>query len=182
MKKAYTNNTEKFKHIGGKMIPPGETRTVDSADLPSTDESSESEIAPVESPWMEQIKALNVKQASESLVDLSNDQLDQLESVEERSGVLKALQKLRIDRAKDLQQFIADMADTGIDEVMIAWGGFSQSMDPVEVEKTHVIEQAFAERLKLENDESLADLIVLAESGDFQLLGDLINAEVQSRQ
>ena len=101
----FHNKKDHAVHIGGKVIHPGETRMVDASLLHSAHEGEDKATEAKQQDPLLDILDGDVGQVSDALAGLSSDELDALESAEEkgntRKGVLKAIAEARLTLASD---------------------------------------------------------------------------------
>jgi len=101
MMKPYTNHSSKTATIGTRRLEPGQTRLVEETMIPGFAVPP----APPERPIDDLAELLegSVKQVTESLPGLDQDQLDRVRNLEsggkQRKGVLNAIEEQVIERA-----------------------------------------------------------------------------------
>lgn len=103
-------------HIGGKLIPAGETKFVDERFVATKQAPPETPAETEPNPVLDILKQ-NVKQVAEALAAVSAEDLDALELAESaaenpRKGVLEAVNIERLSRANEVQEteeFIAEL-------------------------------------------------------------------------
>lgn len=127
-KVAYHNDTETVKHVGNKMIRPGETREVEETLLP--DYKAKKPTEPEANPNAELLALLDlsIPKITDKLPGLDGDELDIIEAAEQngktRAGLLEAIAEERLRRAaevkteKDLIDFKISLASMEEDELL----------------------------------------------------------------
>lgn len=103
-KVAFTNTTASFAHVGGVMIPPGDTRDVDARLVPGYQAEAAGAEPVVPADPLALVLAGKVAEVVAGLEALDDDELDRLmvleaESDRPRKGVLEAAQTLLLARA-----------------------------------------------------------------------------------
>lgn len=102
-----TNHGDSPKFVGGKMIPPGETRVFTEAELPP-EYQAPAPVAELPAGGLDEplllILAATVAQVVAGLPDLSDEELARLALLEaegkDRKGVLEAITALQLERAE----------------------------------------------------------------------------------
>jgi hypothetical protein len=90
MKTPYTNETDKFVHIGSVTIAPGATRDVEDSHIPGYTPPNSVALEAPENPLVK-ILALSVEKAKAELKSLTDDQLAQLGDLEKAGHQRKTL-------------------------------------------------------------------------------------------
>jgi hypothetical protein len=128
----YTNNSEHVKHLGGKMIRPGETREVAEIDHPDYSPAAPEAPTPdaAERQAVRDILEHNVPEIEAMLGQLSDRELSLLEAAEQaderpRKTLLEAFEEERLRRAADV---------TTSDPDMDAFAAMIADMDAAELE------------------------------------------------
>lgn len=98
----YTNETDKFQHVGGLTIPPGETREVDPTMLPSYKPESARKEEAQSDPIADLLKK-KVADVSAALPGLSDEDLATAEALEQdgqnRKSLIEAIAAENLRRA-----------------------------------------------------------------------------------
>ena len=102
-----SNTGESAIYVGGKMIPPGETRVFEAGELPPEyrPEAPATDAAPAGDDPLLTISALSVGKLEAGLPDLGDEELARLEALEQakekpRAGALAVITAERLRRAE----------------------------------------------------------------------------------
>ena len=141
----FENTGKTMRFIGGQMIPPGETRMVDTREVPGfvmPVDDTEDDQGPDTGEIIRTILGHNIPALKEVLPGLSNDELDLVETGEQakdspRQGALAAIAEERIRRAAaeinppndpELDAYAASLASMDDDELAEQDGNGNQSV------------------------------------------------------
>ncbi len=99
-KTIYHNGSKRVEYVGGRSIPPGEAREVDERDLPGYRAEAP---PPQPAASVLDVLDLSIAQIREHLPDLTDEDLDLIESTEvagkTRKGVISSITEERLRRA-----------------------------------------------------------------------------------
>lgn len=106
----YTNNSDKAMYVAGVLIPPGETRLVDTLQILTPEALAAPNTPAEQSPPASVLDILDgsVKDVADALQGVSDDDLETLDQAEQngktRKGVLEAIAAERLRRAQANEQ------------------------------------------------------------------------------
>jgi hypothetical protein len=102
MKTHYTNETNKFQHIGGVTVPPGETREVDASALPNYQPEG-APPAPLQVDPIAELLKKKVADVAAALPELSQEDLGKVAALEQdgqnRKSLMEAIGAENLRRA-----------------------------------------------------------------------------------